>query len=157
MLAVQLLECCDEEQGAQGMQFLLLHGPRGCGKRTLCDALARGAFGGSASRTLRLSMAAFAGPDGLSRLMGPAPGMIGHGSSGVLTQQLRRHKHFLLVLEDLDRAHPTVQVRQGVRGGEGLRVRGVRRRWWWMLVQSGRSQSSWTPLTLTLSTLCRRS
>ena len=97
---------------SSGMSAFLLSGTRGCGKRTLSSALAMAAFeGGDASRALRLNMSQFAGSDGVVRLVGPPPGMHGHGLGGVLTQQLRRHRHFLLILDNIDRAHATVQVR----------------------------------------------
>ena len=86
---------------------VLLTGPRGCGKGTLCAALAAAAFPHPSS-VLHLNMAHFAGPDGAARLLGPPPGMVGHREGGVLTQQLRKRRRFLLVAEELSRAHASV-------------------------------------------------
>jgi ATP-dependent Clp protease ATP-binding subunit ClpC len=92
-------------QSRRAPPALVLHGPRGCGKATLCSAVASAVFP-HPTAVLWLNMSHYAGPDGAARLLGPPPGMVGHREGGALTQQLRRRRRFLLVLEDLPRAHP---------------------------------------------------
>jgi ATP-dependent Clp protease ATP-binding subunit ClpB len=84
---------------------ILLQGPRGCGKASLCSAVATTMFPHTTS-VCWLNMAHYSGPGAVAQLLGPPPGMVGHQEGGVLTQQLRKRRRFLLVLEGVHHAHP---------------------------------------------------
>ena len=94
-------------RGRREAPAMLLEGPPGCGKTALAAALAEAAFPHPTS-VCWLSMAQFSGPDGAAQLLGPPPGMVGHREGGVLTQQVRKRRRFLLVAEDLPLAHAGV-------------------------------------------------
>jgi hypothetical protein len=88
---------------------ILLEGPLGCGKTTLCAALVAAAFPNPTSFCW-LSMLQYSGADGVAKLLGPPPGTVGHQEGGVLTQQIRKRRRFLLVMEDIPAAHSTVHA-----------------------------------------------
>jgi len=86
--------------------FLFL-GPTGVGKTELARALAEALFG-SDDRMNRLDMSEFQERHTVSRLVGAPPGYVGHEEAGQLTEAVRRNPYSLLLLDEIEKAHPDV-------------------------------------------------
>ncbi|MFE5814404.1 ATP-dependent Clp protease ATP-binding subunit [Streptomyces sp. NPDC056479] len=86
--------------------FLFL-GPTGVGKTELARALAEALFG-SEERMVRLDMSEYQERHTVSRLIGAPPGYVGHEEAGQLTEVVRRHPYSLLLLDEIEKAHPDV-------------------------------------------------
>ena len=86
--------------------FLFL-GPTGVGKTELARALAEALFG-SEDRMVRLDMSEYQERHTVSRLVGAPPGYVGHEEAGQLTEVVRRHPYSLLLLDEVEKAHPGV-------------------------------------------------
>ncbi|MCF4141107.1 ATP-dependent Clp protease ATP-binding subunit [Streptomyces sp. Tue 6430] len=86
--------------------FLFL-GPTGVGKTELARALAEALFG-SEERMVRLDMSEYQERHTVSRLVGAPPGYVGHEEAGQLTEAVRRHPYSLLLLDEVEKAHPDV-------------------------------------------------
>jgi len=86
--------------------FLLL-GPTGVGKTETARALAEVLFpeGGA---TTRLDLGEYAEPHSLARLVGAPPGYVGHEEGGQLTESVRRRPYQVLLLDEIEKAHPQV-------------------------------------------------
>ncbi len=92
------------------LAVLLFVGPPGVGKGTLASALADEVFG-SARALIRLDMTDFQESHAMSRLIGSPPGYVGYEDEDVLVTPLRRRPSSVVLLEDMDRAHPQIQER----------------------------------------------
>jgi len=88
--------------------FLLL-GPTGVGKTELARALAD-ALHGSRDALVQLDMSECAEPTGVARLVGAAPGYVGYGEGGQLTDPVRRRPSCVVVLDEIEKAHRDVQM-----------------------------------------------
>ncbi len=88
---------------------ILLTGPTGVGKTALCRALAEAVYG-RAGALIRLDMSEFGQPHTVSRLIGAAPGYVGHGNGGELTKRVRAQPYSLVLFDELEKAHPEVQA-----------------------------------------------
>jgi len=84
--------------------FLFL-GPTGVGKTELCKALAEFLFD-SAAAMARVDMSEYMEKHGVSRLVGAPPGYIGYEEGGQLTEAVRRKPYSVLLLDELEKAHP---------------------------------------------------
>ena len=86
--------------------FLLL-GPSGVGKTELAKALADFMFG-TEKALIRLDMSEYSEPHTVARLTGAPPGYVGHEEGGQLTEALRRRPHAVVLLDEIEKAHPDV-------------------------------------------------
>ncbi|MET8448045.1 ATP-dependent Clp protease ATP-binding subunit [Streptomyces sp. NPDC005209] len=86
--------------------FLFL-GPTGVGKTELARALAAALFGDE-TRMIRLDMSEFQERHTVSRLVGAPPGYVGHEEAGQLTEAVRRQPYAVLLLDEVEKAHPDV-------------------------------------------------
>lgn len=86
---------------------LLFTGPTGVGKTELCRALATEVYG-SKDAMLRLDMTEYMEKQSVSRLIGAPPGYVGYEEGGKLTQAVRRRPYCLVLLDELEKAHPDV-------------------------------------------------
>lgn len=86
--------------------FLFL-GPTGVGKTHLVKELAREIFG-DPNRMFRLDMSEFSEPHTVSRLFGSPPGYVGYGEGTQFTEKIRRNPHCIVLLDELEKAHPKV-------------------------------------------------
>jgi ATP-dependent Clp protease ATP-binding subunit ClpC len=88
--------------------FLFL-GPTGVGKTELAKALADALYG-SRQALVQLDMSECSEPTGVARLVGAAPGYVGYGEGGQLTDAVRRHPACVVVLDEIEKAHRDVQM-----------------------------------------------
>lgn len=86
--------------------FLFLGGT-GVGKTELCKALAEFLFA-TEGAMLRVDMSEFMEQHSVSRLIGAPPGYIGHDQGGYLTEAVRRRPYSVLLLDEIEKAHPEV-------------------------------------------------
>jgi ATP-dependent Clp protease ATP-binding subunit ClpC len=86
--------------------FMFL-GPTGVGKTELARALAEFMFGNEKS-FIRLDMSEFMEKFAVSRLVGAPPGYVGYEEGGELTEAVRRKSYCLILLDEIEKAHPDV-------------------------------------------------
>jgi ATP-dependent Clp protease ATP-binding subunit ClpC len=86
--------------------FLFL-GPTGVGKTELARALAEALFGAENS-LIRLDMSEFQERHTVSRLVGAPPGYVGYEEAGQLTEAVRRRPYSVILLDEIEKAHPDV-------------------------------------------------
>lgn len=86
--------------------FLFL-GPTGVGKTELCKSLAEFLFD-SADAMVRIDMSEFMEKHSVARLIGAPPGYVGYEEGGYLTEAVRRRPYSLILLDEVEKAHPDV-------------------------------------------------
>ncbi len=86
----------------------LMVGSSGVGKTETALALAEALFGGEQTMTT-INMSEFKEEHKVSLLMGSPPGYVGYGEGGVLTEAVRRRPYGVILLDEMEKAHPGVQ------------------------------------------------
>ncbi|MGZ9067029.1 MAG: AAA family ATPase, partial [Burkholderiales bacterium] len=86
--------------------FLFL-GPTGVGKTELCKALAEFLFD-SEVHLIRIDMSEFMEKHSVARLIGAPPGYVGYEEGGYLTEAVRRKPYSVILLDEIEKAHPDV-------------------------------------------------
>lgn len=86
--------------------FLFL-GPTGVGKTELCKALANFLFD-SEDHLVRIDMSEYMQKHSVSRLVGAPPGYVGYDEGGYLTETVRRKPYSVILLDEIEKAHPDV-------------------------------------------------
>ena len=86
---------------------LMFTGPTGVGKTELCRCLAEEMFG-SRDAMIRLDMTEYMEKHAVARLIGAPPGYVGYEDGGKLTEAVRRRPYCLVLLDELEKAHPDI-------------------------------------------------
>ena len=86
---------------------LIFSGPTGVGKTELAKALAAAVFG-SEEAMIRLDMSEFMESHTVSKLIGSPPGYVGYDEGGQLTEAVRRKPYSVILLDEIEKAHPDV-------------------------------------------------
>ncbi|MCZ6853954.1 MAG: AAA family ATPase, partial [Gammaproteobacteria bacterium] len=86
--------------------FMFL-GPTGVGKTELCKALSEVLFD-SSDALVRIDMSEFMEKHSVARLIGAPPGYVGYEEGGYLTEKIRRKPYSLILLDEIEKAHPDV-------------------------------------------------
>lgn len=89
------------------MGVFLVAGPTGVGKTLMAKELARSLFG-SSKAMVRLDMSEFNEAHTVARLVGSPPGYVGYGEGGELTEAVRRRPYSILLLDEIEKAHPAI-------------------------------------------------
>lgn len=86
----------------------LFVGPTGVGKTEITKVLAEELFG-SRDTLIRLDMSEYMEKHAVSKIIGSPPGYVGHEEAGQLTEQVRRNPYSIVLLDEIEKAHPDVQ------------------------------------------------
>ncbi len=86
--------------------FIFL-GPTGVGKTELCKALGEALFGDENS-LIRIDMSEYMEKHSVSRMIGSPPGYVGYEEGGQLTEKVRRKPYSIVLLDEVEKAHPDV-------------------------------------------------
>ncbi|GGH75429.1 ATP-dependent Clp protease ATP-binding subunit ClpE [Pullulanibacillus pueri] len=86
----------------------LFVGPTGVGKTELSKTLAEEMFG-NREAMIRLDMSEYMEKHSVSKLIGSPPGYVGHEEAGQLTERVRRKPYSIILLDEIEKAHPDVQ------------------------------------------------
>ena len=86
---------------------MLFTGPTGVGKTELCRVLAEEMFGNK-DAMIRLDMSEYMEKHAVARLIGAPPGYVGYEEGGKLTEAVRRRPYCLVLLDELEKAHPDI-------------------------------------------------
>lgn len=86
----------------------LFVGPTGVGKTELSKTLAEELFG-SKEAIIRLDMSEYMEKHSVSKIIGSPPGYVGHDEAGQLTEKVRRKPYSIILLDEIEKAHPDVQ------------------------------------------------
>ncbi len=98
---------CGLRDESRPVASLFLAGPTGVGKTELCRTLAQELYG-SKDAMIRLDMTEFMEKQSVARLIGAPPGYVGYEEGGKLTEAVRRRPYCLVLLDELEKAHPDV-------------------------------------------------
>ncbi len=94
-------------EGNRPIGSFLFVGPTGVGKTQTAKALAKELFG-TTKAMFRYDMSEYMDKISASKLIGSAPGYVGYEEGGRLTEQVRRHPYSLILLDEIEKAHPDV-------------------------------------------------
>lgn len=94
-------------QGSRPIANFLFLGPTGVGKTELAKALAWSVFGDE-SAMIRIDMSEYMERHAVSRLVGAPPGYVGYDEGGQLTEAVRRRPYSVILLDEIEKAHPDV-------------------------------------------------
>lgn len=93
--------------GSRPIGTFLLLGPTGVGKTETAKAIAFALFGSESALT-RLDLSEYSEAHAVARLIGAPPGYVGHEAGGQLTEAVRRRPYQVLLLDEVEKAHPEV-------------------------------------------------
>ncbi len=94
-------------EGDRPLGSFLFLGPTGVGKTELVKALAERLFA-TEKALVRIDMSEFREPHTVARLIGSPPGYVGYGDGGQLTEPVRRRPYSVVLLDEIEKAHPEV-------------------------------------------------
>lgn len=87
----------------------LFVGPTGVGKTELTKTLAEELFG-TKDNMIRLDMSEYMEKHSISKIIGSPPGYVGHDEAGQLTEKVRRNPYSIILLDEIEKAHPDIQT-----------------------------------------------
>tara|TARA_B110000259_G_scaffold61311_2_gene72497 strand:+ start:32802 stop:34319 length:1518 start_codon:yes stop_codon:yes gene_type:complete len=93
--------------GTRPVASMIFAGPTGVGKTELAKAVAQSYYGAE-KKMVRIDMSEYMESFSVSRLVGPPPGYVGYSEGGQLTEAVRRDPHTLILLDEIEKAHPDV-------------------------------------------------
>jgi ATP-dependent Clp protease ATP-binding subunit ClpC len=94
-------------EGSKPVATFLFLGPTGVGKTELAKALAESIYGDEHA-LLRIDMSEYGERHTVARLVGAPPGYVGYDEGGQLTEKVRRKPYSVLLLDEIEKAHPDV-------------------------------------------------
>jgi ATP-dependent Clp protease ATP-binding subunit ClpC len=94
-------------EGDKPLGSFLFLGPTGVGKTELVKALAERLFA-TEKALVRIDMSEYREPHTVARLIGSPPGYVGYGDGGQLTEPVRRRPYSVILLDEIEKAHPEV-------------------------------------------------
>jgi ATP-dependent Clp protease ATP-binding subunit ClpC len=94
-------------EGDRPLGSFLFLGPTGVGKTELVKALAERLFA-TEKALVRIDMSEYREPHTVARLIGSPPGYVGYGDGGQLTEPVRRRPYSVILLDEIEKAHPEV-------------------------------------------------
>jgi ATP-dependent Clp protease ATP-binding subunit ClpC len=94
-------------EGDRPLGSFLFLGPTGVGKTELVKALAQRLFA-TEKALVRIDMSEYREPHTVARLIGSPPGYVGYGEGGQLTEPVRRRPYSVVLLDEIEKAHPDV-------------------------------------------------
>ena len=94
-------------EGDRPLGTFLFLGPTGVGKTELVKALAERLFA-TEKALVRIDMSEYREPHTVARLIGSPPGYVGYGDGGQLTEPVRRRPYSVVLLDEVEKAHPDV-------------------------------------------------
>lgn len=97
----------DLDDPGKPVGVFMLVGPSGVGKTETAFALADVLYGGERNM-ISINMSEFQEPHSVSSLKGAPPGYVGYGKGGVLTEAVRRRPYSVVLLDEMEKAHPDV-------------------------------------------------
>lgn len=95
-------------RGNRPIGSFLFVGPTGVGKTELTKQLAVELFGDK-DAMIRFDMSEYMEKHSASKLIGSPPGYVGHEDAGQLTEQVRRKPYSIILLDEIEKAHPDIQ------------------------------------------------
>jgi ATP-dependent Clp protease ATP-binding subunit ClpC len=128
-------------EGSKPVATFLFLGPTGVGKTELAKALAESIYGDEHA-LLRIDMSEYGERHTVARLVGAPPGYVGYDEGGQLTEKVRRKPYSVLLLDEIEKAHPDVynillQVFDDGRLTDG------KGRWWISPTPSSSPRPTW--------------
>ena len=102
------------QQGAnrcRPLAVLLFVGPSGVGKTELVRIVAEKFYGDPTKYLTCINMSEFTDEHSVARLVGSPPGYVGYGQGGELTNAIKKNRHGVLLLDEVEKAHPHVLTR----------------------------------------------
>ncbi|MFN3281282.1 MAG: AAA family ATPase, partial [Tabrizicola sp.] len=94
-------------EGSKPVATFLFLGPTGVGKTELAKALAEVVYGDE-DAMIRIDMSEYMEKHTVARLIGAPPGYVGYDEGGQLTEKVRRKPHSVILLDEIEKAHPDV-------------------------------------------------
>ena len=94
-------------EGRRPVATFLFLGPTGVGKTELAKALAESVFGDE-DAMIRIDMSEYMERHAVARLIGAPPGYVGYEEGGQLTERVRRRPYSVILLDEIEKAHPDV-------------------------------------------------
>ena len=94
-------------EGDRPLGTFLFLGPTGVGKTELVKALSERLFA-TENALVRIDMSEYREPHTVARLIGSPPGYVGYGDGGQLTEPVRRRPYSVILLDEIEKAHPEV-------------------------------------------------
>lgn len=93
---------------SQPIGVFLLVGPSGVGKTETALSLAEAIYGNEKHLTV-INLSEYKEPYKVSQLIGSPPGYVGYGSGGILTEAVRKRPYSVILLDEIEKAHPSIQ------------------------------------------------